>query len=49
MQICVIQKYDPKINTLLQAQLSHGICSFEGRGMILIFTGIFVFALQKEK
>lgn len=39
------------MNTLLQAQLSHKICSFKGRGMILIFKGFvfFFFALQKKK
>lgn len=36
------------MNTLLQAQLSHKICSFKGRGMILIFTG-FVFFLHYRR
>lgn len=37
------------MNTLLQAQLSHKICSFKGRGMILIFTGFVFFCITKEK
>lgn len=37
------------MNTLLQAQLSHKICSFKGRGMILIFRGFVFFCITKEK
>lgn len=37
------------MNTLLQAQLSHKICSFKGRGMILIFTGFVFFLHYKRK
>lgn len=37
------------MNTLLQAQLSHKICSFKGRGIILIFRGFVFFCITKEK